>query len=51
MTIKTIMENIEELAMEDMTEDGIHKDDMPDHDQVYKTDVLNRLSDLVENNG
>jgi len=48
MTIKTIMENIEELAMEDMTEDGIHKDDMPDHEGEYVVEVLKRLSDLVE---
>ena len=40
------MENIEELAMEDMTEDGIHKDDMPDHEIYHVEEVINRLIEI-----
>jgi len=47
MNIKTIMENITDLAMEDMTEDGIHHDDFPDHEAEYKVAILKTLSDLI----
>jgi len=46
MNLKTIMENIEVLAMEDMTEDGIHHDDFPDRESEY---IAERLKQLLEN--
>ena len=49
MTIKTIQQAVEQLACEDMTEDGIHHDDWADHEQVYQTNILNKLADIVEN--
>ena len=45
MKIKTIEENIVDLAMEEMTEDGIHHDDFPDREFEY-TDTI--VKDLVE---
>ena len=45
MNIKTIKENIVDLAMEEMTEDGIHHDDFPDREFEY-TDTI--VKDLVE---
>lgn len=43
MTISKILENIKELAMENMTEDGIHHDDYPDHEGEYEAEILKDL--------
>ena len=48
MTIKTIIENMEELAMEDMTEDGIHHNDFPDHEAYYQNNILKKITELLE---
>ena len=48
MDIKTILENIETLAGEDMTEDGIHHDDWPNHDGEYQSEILKRLVEVIE---
>ena len=47
MTIKKILEAIEELAMEDMTEDGIHHDDFPDKEAEYKMEIIKQLAEEV----
>lgn len=46
MHITTIQGNIEELAMENMIEDGIHKDDMPDHEGEYIKSIVDKLSEI-----
>jgi len=46
MTISKIQEAIVELAMEDMTEDGIHHDDFPDREAEYIVDILERLLEV-----
>jgi len=46
MNIKTIQDNIVELAAEDMTEDGIHHDDWTDHEGKYIADILERLLEV-----
>ena len=38
------MENIEELAMEDMTERGIHHDDFPDHEHEYIAEIIANIA-------
>ena len=43
MDIKTIKENIVELAMEEMTEDGIHHDDFPDREFEYTDPIVKQL--------
>ena len=43
MTLKEIINNIEVLAMENMTEDGIHHDDFPDHQDDYENNILEEL--------
>jgi len=40
MNTKTIYENLEELAMENMTEDGIHHDDFPDRQSEYIDQII-----------
>ena len=46
MNFKTINENILDLAMQEMTEDGIHHDDFPDRQDEY---VGRILKDLLNN--
>jgi len=48
MTTKEIFENIQVLAMEDMTEDGIHHDDFPDHEGEYIESIIKRLKEINE---
>ena len=48
MNIKTIKENIVELAMEDMTEDGIHHDDFPDREFEYTDRIIRQLVEDFE---
>lgn len=48
MTIKTIQQAIEELAAEDMTEDGIHHDYWTDHEGEYIADIIDRLLEVNE---
>ena len=43
MDLKTIKENIVELAMEEMTEDGIHHDDFPDREFEYTDPIVKQL--------
>ena len=43
MDIKTIKENIVELAMEEMTEDGIHHDDFPNREFEYTDPIVKQL--------
>ena len=42
------MENIEVLAMDRMTEDGIHHDDFPDREAEYIAEILEYLIDSYE---
>ena len=48
MNIKTIQENIVELAMEEMTEDGIHHDDFPDREYEYVAEIVKDLLEINE---
>ena len=48
MNIQTIRENINELAMEEMTEDGIHHDDYPDRDGEYIAEIIKDLANSME---
>jgi len=48
MNIKTIQENIVELAMEEMTEDGIHHDDFPDRESEYVAEIVKDLLEINE---
>jgi len=48
MNIKTIQENIVELAMEEMTEDGIHHDDFPDRESEYVAEIVKDLLGINE---
>lgn len=50
MNIKTIQESIQELAMEEMTESGIHHDDFPDYESEYIAVILEDLKE-INNNG
>ena len=45
MNIKTIIENIEYLANEDMTEHGIHHDDWSDRKREYALEIIVSLMD------
>jgi len=45
MNIHTIQTNIIELAMEDMTEDGIHHDDFPDREHEYVDSIMKTLNE------
>ena len=46
MTYTKIYEDIQVLAMENMTEDGIHHDDWPDHEGEYIGDILKELTNI-----
>ena len=48
MTTKTIIENIEVLASENMTEDGIHHDDWGDREAEYIHDIITGLIEHYE---
>jgi hypothetical protein len=48
MNLKTIIENIQDLAMEDMTEDGIHHDDFPDREAEYQLDIVTKIAEHFE---
>ena len=48
MNIKTIEENIVDLAMEEMTEDGIHHDDFPDREFEYTDRIVRELVEDFE---
>ena len=48
MNIKTIQENIVDLAMEEMTEDGIHHDDFPDRESEYVAEIVKDLLGINE---
>jgi hypothetical protein len=48
MTIKEIIENIVELASEDMTEDGIHHDEWPDREFEYTDKIVRQLIEHFE---
>lgn len=48
MNIKTIQENIQTLAMEEMTEDGIHHDDFPDQEFEYTDRIVRQLVENFE---
>jgi len=48
MNIKTIQENIVDLAMEEMTEDGIHHDDFPDRESEYVAEIVKDLLEINE---
>ena len=48
MNIKTIQENIVELAMEEMTEDNIHHDDFPDRESEYVAEIVKDLLEINE---
>jgi len=46
MTLAKIFESIEELAAENMTEDGIHHDDWSDHEGEYVEDIIKDLTEI-----
>jgi len=46
MTTTKIYEDIQVLAMENMTEDGIHHDDYPDHEGEYIEEILKELTKI-----
>ena len=46
MTTNKIYEDIQVLAMENMTEDGIHHDDYPDHEGEYIEEILKELTKI-----
>ena len=48
MNIKTIIENIEMLACDEMSENGIHHDDMPDHEGDAVFEILETLAKNFE---
>jgi len=48
MNIKTIIENIETLACENMTEDGIHHDDWSDREWEYTEEIIKELGKHFE---
>ena len=48
MNINTIQENIVDLAMEEMTEDGIHHDDFPDRESEYVAEIIKDLLEINE---
>jgi len=48
MNTKTIYKNLEELAMENMTEDGIHHDDFPDRQAEYIDQIIEELKTINE---
>lgn len=47
-SIKKIMEEIEVLASENMTEDGIHHDDWSDREHEYIHDILETITSSYE---
>ena len=47
MTLAKIFTDIQDLAAENMTEDGIHHDDWSDHEGEY---IENIIKDLTETN-
>lgn len=40
------MENLRELASENMTEGGIHHDDWPDQEHEYIDEILKELAEM-----
>jgi len=46
MTLVKIFESIEELAGENMTENGIHHDDWSDHEGEYIADIIKDLKEI-----
>ena len=46
MTIAKIFESIEELAAENMTEDGIHHDDWSDHVEYYIYEIIKDIRQI-----
>ena len=48
--MKKIIEEIEVLAMEMMTEDNVHKDDMPDFRLEYIDKVIKEILEWDEGN-
>jgi hypothetical protein len=46
MTLAKIFENIEELAGENMTEDGIHHTEWSDHGGEYIADIIKDLKEI-----
>jgi len=48
MKYKIIQENIVELAMEEMTKDGIHHDDFPDRESEYVAEIVKDLLEINE---
>ena len=46
MTLAKIFTDIEELAAENMTEDGIHHDDWPDHEGEYIENIIKDLTEI-----
>jgi len=44
--MKEIIEQIQVLAMDRMTEDGIHHDDFPDREADYAYDILEELGEV-----
>jgi len=48
MTTNKIIESIEELAAENMTEDGIHHDDWADRSWEYELEILKDLNKHYE---
>jgi len=47
MTLAKIFTDIQELAAENMTEDGIHHDNWSDHEGEY---IANIITELIETN-
>jgi len=43
MNIKTIIENIAELVIEDMRENGVHPDDFSDRESDYIHEIVEKL--------
>lgn len=48
MNLKTIFENLETLAGENMTEAGIHHDDWPNYEAEYIDEIINELKEMNE---
>jgi hypothetical protein len=46
MTLEKIFTDIEDLAAENMTEDGIHHDDWPDHEGYYIDNIIKDLKEI-----
>jgi hypothetical protein len=43
MNIESITENIKGLAMDEMTENGIHHDDFPDRCWEYELEIIKQI--------